>query len=37
MSIDFVQKITEEKKKSRELTFNVYTESYFYEKTNCGT
>ena len=37
MSIDFVQKITEEKKKSRELTFNVYTASYFDEKTNCGT
>jgi ribonuclease HI len=37
MSIDFVQKITEEKKKSRELTFNIYTASCFDEKTNCGT
>ena len=37
MSIDFVQKITEEKKKSRELTFNVYTSSCFDEKTSGGT
>ena len=37
MSIDFVQKITEEKKKSRELTFTIYTSSCFDEKTNSGS
>ena len=29
--------MAEEKKKSRELTFNVYTASYFDEKSNNGT
>ena len=37
MSVDFVQKITDEKKKLRELTFNVYTTSCFDEKTNIGS
>lgn len=37
MSVEFVQKITDEKKKLRELTFNVYTTSCFDEKTNNGS
>jgi ribonuclease HI len=36
MSIDFVQKVKPEKKKIRELTYNVYTNGCVDEKTNNG-